>query len=192
MGPLSLEHYELTTVKDWIVTGNFNARAVAFDGALIAAADLLDTLMTTLYETNIDDMDPRLWPHVIDQLLVAGALDAWLTPIIMKKGRPAFTLSALCDASEAEAVRVTIFRETTTIGIREMPVARHVLDRSESTVEAAGQQIGVKTAYLGGEVVNRSVEWDDVVAAAQTLGLSAKDLLTAASASATKTGDQPL
>ena len=126
--------------------------------------------MTTLYETNIDDMDPRLWPHVIDQLLVAGALDAWLTPIIMKKGRPAFTLSALCDDAEAEAVRVTMFRETTTIGIREMPIARHVLDRSEATVEAGGQQIGVKTAYLDGEVVNRSVEWDDVVAAAQTLG----------------------
>ena len=192
MWRLWLHHYELTTVKGWIAAGDSDARAVASDIALIAFVDLLDTLMTTLYETNIDDMDPRLWPHVIDQLLVAGALDAWLTPIIMKKGRPAFTLSALCDDAEAEAVRVTMFRETTTIGIREMPIARHVLDRSEATVEAGGQQIGVKTAYLDGEVVNRSVEWDDVVAAAQTLGLSAKDLLIAASASATKTGDQPL
>jgi uncharacterized protein (DUF111 family) len=156
----------------------------------MAPVDILDTVMTTLYETNIDDMDPRLWPHVIGQLLKAGALDAWLTPIIMKKGRPAFTLSALCDDADAAAVRATIFGETTTIGIREVPITRHVLDRSESTVEVAGQKIGVKTAHLDGKAVNRSVEWDDVVTAAHKLGLSAKDVLAAASAAATNVANR--
>lgn len=138
--------------------------------------------MPLLYETNVDDMDPRLWPHVIDRLLASGALDAWLTPIIMKKGRPAFTLSVLCEQSEAEAVRATIFRETTTIGIRQLPVDRHVLDRAQSTIDLDGQIVGVKTASLDGEVVNRSVEWDDVATAAQAQGLSAKDVLAAANA----------
>lgn len=150
--------------------------------------------MTLLYETNIDDMDPRLWPEVIDRLLAVGARDAWLTPIIMKKGRPAFTLSVLCDASTSAIVRETIFRETTTIGIRERPVHRHVLDRSQSTVAIGGHRIGVKTATLDGEVVNRSVEWDDVAAAAKALGLSAKDVLAAATALAnerSETGARP-
>jgi len=139
--------------------------------------------MALLFETNIDDMDPRLWPHVIDQLLAAGANDAWVTPILMKKGRPAFTLSALCAAdavATAEAVRKVIFRETTTIGIREQEIRRHVLDRSQTTVTLDGQMIGVKTATLDGERMNQSIEWDDVVAAAAALGLSAKEVLAAA------------
>lgn len=138
--------------------------------------------MTVLYETNVDDMDTRLWPAVIDELLAAGALDAWLTPIIMKKGRPAFTLSVLCDASASDTVRAAIFTHTTTIGLREIPVQRHVLDRFESTVELDGSPIGVKTATLNGQVVNRSVEWDDVAAAAAAQGLAPKDVLAAATA----------
>ncbi len=140
--------------------------------------------MTTLYETNIDDMDPRLWPHVLDTLLAAGALDAWLTPIVMKKGRPAFQLSALCEPESAERVRTVFFHETTTIGIREVQVQRHVLDRSQSTVNVGGHAIGVKTAFLNNEPVNRSVEWDDVASAASALGLSAKQVLAAATAAA--------
>jgi len=138
--------------------------------------------MTVLYETNVDDMDPRLWPNVLDRLLEEGALDAWVTPIIMKKGRPAFTLSVLCDEAHAETMRTTIFRETTTIGIRELNVDRHVLDRTQSTIELHGCEIGVKTALLDGEVVNRSVEWDDVAATAKANGLSAKEVLAAANA----------
>lgn len=136
------------------------------------------------YETNVDDMDPRLWPNVIEKLLAAGAQDAWITPIVMKKGRPAFTLSVLCgpDSDVADAVRSTIFRETTTLGIRELPIHKHVLERSEQTIEVDGESIGVKTAYSEDRVINRSVEWDDVVMAASKLGLSAKQMLAAASA----------
>lgn len=140
--------------------------------------------MTTLYETNVDDMDPRLWPQVLEALLAAGSLDAWLTPIVMKKGRPAFQLSALCEPEHSEAVRAVFFEETTTIGIHEVPIQRHVLDRSQSTVDVEGQPIGVKTAFLDGERVNRSVEWDDVANAAAQLGLSAKQVLAAATAAA--------
>lgn len=136
------------------------------------------------FETNVDDMDPRLWPGVIDRLLAAGADDAWATPIIMKKGRPAITLGVLCAVDVADQVRATIFRETSTLGVRETAVRKYVLDRDESHVEVAGRTISVKNAYVEGELVNRSVEWDDVAAAATALGLPAIDVLAMATAAA--------
>ena len=66
-----------------------------------------------LLETNVDDLDPRLWPAAIAALLAAGASDAWLTPILMKKGRPAHTLSVLVAADRAAAVRREVYRHTT-------------------------------------------------------------------------------
>ena len=90
-----------------------------------------------LLETNVDDLDPRLWPAVIAALLDAGASDAWLTPILMKKGRPAHTLSVLVPADRADAVRREIYRQTSTIGLREQPVGKHELDREMAAVEVA-------------------------------------------------------
>ena len=141
------------------------------------------------FDANVDDLDPRLWPHVIDRLLDAGAHDAWVTPIVMKKGRPAFTVSALCDSDTADAVRDVVFRETSTIGVRESAVRKHVLHRRIDHVEVEGRSVGVKTATLRGEVVNRSVEWDDVAAAAAALGLSAKQVLEAARSAASTLDD---
>jgi len=139
-------------------------------------------VMTLQIDTNVDDMDPRLWPEVLDRLLSAGALDAWITPIIMKKGRPAHMLSALCEPDDAAAVRLTIFQETTTIGLREHRVDRHVLDRTITTVNVDGHPIAVKVASLDGTIMNRSVEWDDVVAAGHALGRPAKQVLADATA----------
>lgn len=135
-----------------------------------------------LLETNVDDLDPRLWPRVIAQLLAAGASDAWLTPILMKKGRPAHTLSVLCAAADGPALQAVVFRETSTIGLRESTVGKRVLERSETTVTVGGQSIRVKTAVLDGKIVNRNPEWDDVVAAASVLGRPAKDVLAEAQA----------
>ncbi|BAN03989.1 nickel pincer cofactor biosynthesis protein LarC [Ilumatobacter coccineus] len=131
-------------------------------------------------DANIDDMDTRLFPAAIDAVLAVGAVDAWVTPIVMKKGRPAHTFSALTDEQHAAAVRDTIFRSTTTIGLREHVVHRHTLPRTFSTVDVDGHQIRVKSATLHGEVVNTSVEWDDVVAAAEALDRPAADILTQA------------
>ena len=68
---------------------------------------------------NVDDLDPRLWPAVLGRLLDAGADDAWLIPIVMKKGRPAHTLCVLTDDEHADAVRRIVFTESSTIGLRE-------------------------------------------------------------------------
>ena len=133
-------------------------------------------------EANVDDIDPRLWPTVLEEVLAAGAADAWLTPITMKKGRPAFTLSALFEAQRADAVRGVIFAHTTTIGVRHHVVSRETLERKMSTVEVDGQPIRVKTAWRDGAVVNRSIEWDDVVAAAIELARPPKQVLAQATA----------
>jgi pyridinium-3,5-bisthiocarboxylic acid mononucleotide nickel chelatase len=136
---------------------------------------------TVLLETNVDDLDPRVWPYAIERLLDAGAHDAWLTPIIMKKGRPAHTLSVLCSGQRAAELRAVVFRETSTIGIRESTVTnKHSLARSESLVHVGGQPIRIKTARLDGETVNVNPEWRDVVAAAEALALPAKHVLSEA------------
>jgi pyridinium-3,5-bisthiocarboxylic acid mononucleotide nickel chelatase len=133
---------------------------------------------------NVDDLDPRLWPVVIDRLLGVGAVDAWIAPIVMKKGRPAHTVHAMCATREAEHVRRVLFAETSTIGVRTTDVGKHALDREWVDVEVDGQAVRVKLARLGDEVVNVSPEFDDVVRAAGALGRPVKTVLAAASAAA--------
>jgi pyridinium-3,5-bisthiocarboxylic acid mononucleotide nickel chelatase len=135
-----------------------------------------------LVECNVDDLDPRLWPAALAALLDAGASDAWLSPILMKKGRPAHTLHVLCPLRTVEAVRSVVFAHTTTIGLRETPVRKHPLVRHMSTVDVDGQPVAVKVALRDGRVVNASVEFEDVLRAARVLGRPAKDVLAQASA----------
>lgn len=130
-----------------------------------------------LVETNVDDLDPRVWPAVIAALLDAGAADAWLTPILMKKGRPAHTLSVLVRADRAAGVRSAIFHHTSTIGLREHPVAKHALERRMRSVRVGGQPIAVKLALEDGRVVNAQPEYDDVARAAAVLGRPVHDVL---------------
>jgi pyridinium-3,5-bisthiocarboxylic acid mononucleotide nickel chelatase len=135
-------------------------------------------------DANVDDLDPRVWPTAIAAALDGGAFDAWVTPIVMKKGRPAHTFSVLCGPDRVVAMRRLIFTHTSTIGMREHGVTRHMLDRRTASVDVGGQTIRVKLALLDGAIVNRSVEWDDVVGAAVQLGRSTNDVLAAATAAA--------
>lgn len=137
-----------------------------------------------LLSTNIDDLDPRLWPRVLDALLAAGAADAWLTPILMKKGRPAHTLAALVPVESVAAVRAAIFAETPTIGLRVQEVGKDALDRRETTVEVAGRPVRVKLAVHDGVVVNAQPEYDDVANVASASGQPVKAVLAEAVARA--------
>ncbi|GIL31992.1 nickel pincer cofactor biosynthesis protein LarC [Actinocatenispora comari] len=153
----------------------------AADQPRAAAPDEAEALVL---ECNVDDLDPRLWPAVLARLLAAGAADAWLTPILMKKGRPAHTLSVLCRAEHAAAVRGIVFAETSSIGLRAHPVRKFPLDRAERAVTVGGRSIRVKVASDDGSVVNVSVEYADVAAAAAALSLPAKQVLARATAAA--------
>jgi len=137
-----------------------------------------------LLQTNVDDLDPRLWPGVLTRLLEAGASDAWLTPILMKKGRPAHTLAVLVRPDVREPVERVVFAETTTIGLRVQEVDKVSLDRGELVVAVDGHAVRVKTATHGGQVVNRQPEYDDVVAVAGATGRAVKDVLADAAARA--------
>lgn len=132
-------------------------------------------------EANIDDMDPRLWATVLARLLDAGAGDAWLQPIIMKKGRPAHTLRVITSETNAEAVREAIFRESTTIGLRQSVVEKFSLRRDFVTMEVEGEPIAIKRSLSpAGSVLNASAEWDDVARAAAALRLPVKQVLALA------------
>jgi len=114
-----------------------------------------------LIETNIDDSNPQLYDYIIEKIMGQGAQDAYLTPIIMKKGRPAILLSALTDRSKSDAVLDTIFRETTSIGVRIQEVGRKKLNREMKEVETPYGRIRVKISRRGDEILSATPEYDD-------------------------------
>lgn len=137
-------------------------------------------LRTEMIETNLDDMSPELFPYVIERLLAEGALDAWITPVHMKKGRQGAVLSALGEAADTQHLIDIIFRETTTLGVRLVPVTRSVLDRKTVEVEVEGHRVNVKIGYREGQPTTASPEYEDAVAVARATGMALKDVYRAA------------
>jgi hypothetical protein len=138
-------------------------------------------------ETNVDDLDPRVWPHVLAALMAAGASDAWLSPILMKKGRPAHTLHVLAPAETPVLQRLedVVFSQTSAIGLRRRSVAKQALHRTQTSVDVGGHTVRVKLAHHRGVVVNAQPEHDDVAAAAGALDVPVKVVLARAAAAAT-------
>lgn len=130
-----------------------------------------------LIETNVDDATGEVIAHTIAVLMAAGAHDAWATPIVMKKGRPAHTVHVLCDHSAGALLGALLLRETGSLGVRSSDLRRWPQHRSERVVHIEGQAIRAKVAL--GRV---KVEYDDAVAAAQHLGRPLRDVLAEARA----------
>lgn len=144
-----------------------------------------------LVETTVDDLDPRIWPTVIDDLLTAGATDAWLTPVLMKKGRPGHLLSALTTPALAAVVRRLVLERTSTLGVRQTVVRREVLDRAWTDVTVHGGRVAVKIGHRAGTVVHVTPEFEDAARLAEETGRSLRDVLTAALAAAESSGTVP-
>jgi uncharacterized protein (TIGR00299 family) protein len=136
------------------------------------ASDPADGQSAQLIEVNVDDITGEVLAHTIASLIDAGAYDAWVTPIVMKKGRSAHTVHALCDESIAAHVRSVMVAETGSLGVRGSPVTRWPQPRQERTVEIEGFTIRVKVADH-----RVKVEHDDALAAAKALGRPLRDLL---------------
>lgn len=138
----------------------------------------------TQVETTIDDLDPRLWPDLLDRLREAGAADAWCTPALMRKGRPGQVLTVLVAPEREELICRLIFEHTPTLGLRSRPVRRRELARDQVAVEVAGATIRVKRGMLDGRVITIQPEYEDVRAVAERTGTPIADLLAAARAAA--------
>jgi hypothetical protein len=119
-----------------------------------------------LLEANVDDVTGEVLAHLVARLLDAGAADAWLTPIVMKKGRPAHTVHVLAAPAGVAACERLVLAETGSLGLRRSPVERLALPRRTSTVAVGGHPVRVKHGPWGAKP-----EHDDVAAAAAALGL---------------------
>jgi hypothetical protein len=115
----------------------------------------------TVVETNIDDMNPEFYEHVVEKLFDAGALDVFMTPITMKQNRPAVQVSVLVPDGRLPAVVGILVTETTTIGVRFDSVERWKLPRRQDRVETPYGRVGVKIACRGGRVLNVAPEAQD-------------------------------
>jgi pyridinium-3,5-bisthiocarboxylic acid mononucleotide nickel chelatase len=147
-----------------------------------------ESTAAVVLEANVDDLDPRLWPDVLDRLLGAGADDAWLSPIVMKKGRPAHTLHVLCTADRSPELRALVTRLTSTLGVRQSPWAKYPLPRTWRTVTVDGQPVPVKLAYADGVILQVNAEFDAIADLAARTGRSQKEILQAAMAAAAAAG----
>ncbi len=144
----------------------------------------LTTEEVALLETNLDDMNPELYDHVMDSLFDAGALDVFLQPFQGKKNRPGVLLSVLCHPRQAEQLSSIIFAETTTLGIRQRTMERRCLERHTVEVDTPHGQVRVKVARRGGQVVNLSPEYEDCRRLARETGKPLKEVYAAAQAAA--------
>ena len=112
-------------------------------------------------DTNIDDMNPQIYEYVMEQLFKAGALDVFLTPIIMKKGRPGITLSVLCNEKEKDCLIDIILKETTSIGVRYYNTERKILKREIKKKKTKYGTLNVKISKQGRKSSKISIEYED-------------------------------
>jgi uncharacterized protein (TIGR00299 family) protein len=127
-----------------------------------------------LMECNIDDMNPELYEGIVERLFEKGALDVYLTPIIMKKSRPAVKISILCDTDHRRGIEEVLWLHTSTFGLRVNRISKLILRRELSTVNTKYGTLSVKNAYLRGERIKLKLEYEDAKRLAKEKGVSIK------------------
>ncbi len=137
-------------------------------------------------EANIDDMNPELFPPLINDLLEAGARDAFLTSILGKKGRPAHLITILVDEMELKGITGVLFRGSTTLGLRMRREQRICLEREWKTAKTPWGAVRVKIGRFEGSTTSTAPEYEDCVRVASESGVSAKEVYEAAHAAAVK------
>jgi uncharacterized protein (TIGR00299 family) protein len=150
----------------------------------------IDTISEVLVmlETNIDDLNPEIYDYVMARLFAANALDVFLSPIQMKKNRPATLLRVLCQPADVEALMKILFTETSTLGVRQQMVTRHCLSRSIQTVETPYGPVRVKVARWDEGGVKAAPEYNDCRRLAEESGVSLREVYRAAEQAAAVEG----
>jgi uncharacterized protein (TIGR00299 family) protein len=167
-------------------TRNSPHRPNVLRAVLGETADASETDTVTELETNLDDLTPELAAAAVEKLLAVGALDAFVTPVQMKKGRPGFRLTALVDPPRADEFARLILRETSAFGVRMHECRRIKLRREMTSVETPFGPIAVKLGWLGDERVQAAPEFESCRAAAEAAGATVREVYLAAQAAATR------
>jgi uncharacterized protein (TIGR00299 family) protein len=128
---------------------------------IVAEAEGKGSHKIVLVETNIDDMNPEFYDHIMEQLFSAGALDVFYTSVMMKKNRPAVKVSVLVSPAKREAVSHILLTETSTFGIRFTEMDRIILDRQHLEVQTPYGKVAVKVGSLDGQVMHVSPEYEN-------------------------------
>ncbi len=142
-----------------------------FVGKLSAISYQPSAPAVTVIETTIDDMNPQIYEYVMERLFKAGALDVYLTQLIMKKGRPGIKLTVLCNSKEKEKMMKIIFEETTTIGLRFYETGRQTLKREIKEINTALGKVKVKISKLGSRIIRVAPEYEDCKKLAKKLNM---------------------
>jgi len=137
-------------------------------------------------EANIDDMNPQLYEYLSERLLAVGALDTFLIPVQMKKGRPGLLLQILAHPSSVDNLIAIVFAESTSIGLRTYEVTKHMLQRDAQIVQTPYGPVRVKLAWQGSRLVNIAPEYEDCRTIARQSDVPLKDVLAAARLAAEK------
>jgi uncharacterized protein (TIGR00299 family) protein len=159
-------------------TKDFKDRPNVLRASLGRAEDKAEGLW--VLEANLDDSTPQLLGYLVERLLAVGALDAWVTPVVMKKGRPGHLLSAVVEGGKRETVMDVVLRESTTLGVRFYRVERQALDRDWVEVETPWGRVRVKRGLRGGEVLNAHPEFEDCRRVAEAAGVPLKQVMATA------------
>ena len=140
------------------------------------AASEITPIKVSVVETNIDDMNPEFYDSVMEKLFKAGALDVYLTPIYMKKNRPANLLTAICPIERTDEIARTILEETTSFGVRISTSERRCLDRKWETVSTKYGDVRIKIGILDGKSLTASPEYEDCKKAAKLNGVPVRQV----------------
>jgi uncharacterized protein (TIGR00299 family) protein len=147
-------------------------------GDLVSEGAIRETVV--VIETTIDDMNPQLYGHLMERLFAAGALEVFYTPIQMKKNRPGTLVTIICPEPRLERVGEVVFKETTTIGFRYLPMGRIELGRRIDTVDTPWGPVRMKVSVLNGGIVQATPEYEDCRALALGGGVPLKTVQQAA------------
>lgn len=137
-------------------------------------------------ECNVDDMNPELSEYLSQRLFDAGARDVFFTPVIMKKGRPAFTISVICEEEQISVIREILFSESTTIGLRIIHFTKETLHREIEEIETRFGRVAIKKSFFNGRLVSAKPEADRCAAIAAETGIPMKQVMNEITALITK------
>ena len=163
--------------RDWPDRPNVLRLAI---GQAEEKANGLTAETLTMLTCNIDDMNPQWYGPVIEALQKAGALDVWLTPVQMKKNRPATVIEVLCQKDRTDELRTLLLKQTTTLGVREHDVTRYSLQRRIETVQTKYGPVRIKVATLPDGSIKVAPEHDDCAARAVEHSVAVSEVWMAA------------